>query len=289
MLLLDMSFLGEFFAWMAGALAILFALLTSIAVIFAAITTWYGFKYRRDANLSLRKDYHIAISETYNKFISNLDNEEEMINESYDLKLLGYFSSPLSQKRRGMRINFGKTTNTKMRNFVINQFKNWESIEDDFYIKKNLKFNDFAKKMGLIEEEITDKNELVKILTLLNIALLTDSIHMIKNTGKYEKLVNFIISFNSLSPKRTRRLVVNLTNSNKTKEEKQEELDKFKSEIETIVDEKNEQEIEQNDSFDLDTNEKLIDSLEKDDITASISKDDIKDDVETADKKEEKK
>ena len=124
-----LSFIGAFIAMM-------FALLTSFAVIFAAITTWYGFKYRRDTNLNLRKDTHISIAETFDKFIKNLDNRDVINQEYYDLKLLGFFNSPLVVKRKGLKLNFSKS-NTRLRNLLIREFKNWESIDGDFYIKRN--------------------------------------------------------------------------------------------------------------------------------------------------------
>lgn len=199
--------MSDFFGIIISILGVLLTLLTSFAVFFAAITTWYGFKYRRDANLNLRKDYHITISETYENFVESLSDDEKMSQEKYDIKLLGFFYSPLSKKgyKRNLKLKgtFGKT-------FLLNQFKNWEDINQDFYLRKKVKINTFALKNDLIEEKIEDNKELVKLLTLICIALFTDSIDMIKVDSKYQKIIHYFTSVASSSPRQLKKVYKSL-------------------------------------------------------------------------------
>ncbi len=194
--------MSDFLGIIISILGVLITMLTSFAVIFAAITTWYGFKYRRDANLNLRKDYHITISETYENFVDALDDPEKMKQEKFDIKLLGFFNSPLSKKgyRRNLKLkgSFGKA-------FLLNQFKNWDSIEENFYLRKKVKINTFALKNDLLDEKITDSNELVKLLALVCIALFTDSIDMIKVDTEYQKIINYFTNVASSSPRQLKK------------------------------------------------------------------------------------
>ncbi len=194
--------MSDFLAIIISILGVLLTALTSFAVFFAAITTWYGFKYRRDANLNLRKDYHITISETYANFVDALDDSEKMKQEKYDIKLLGFFYSPLSRKgyKRNLKLkgSLGKT-------FLLNQFKNWETIDQDFYLKRKVKINTFALKNDLLDEKIDDNKELVKLLVLICIALFTDSIDMIKVDTKYQKIISYFTNMASASPRQLKK------------------------------------------------------------------------------------
>src|ERR1051325_4071619 len=73
------------------------------------------------------------------------------------------------------------------------QFKDYKKVEDDFYIRKNLKFNDYALRNNIIEEKITNKREIIFVLLLLNVAIFTETLPIVKiKNAKYDKLYKYI-------------------------------------------------------------------------------------------------
>ncbi len=174
------------------------------SVWFGIMTNIFGFKYRRDANLGLRKDYHINIIENFYNFLDNYENEEKMKEAKYDIKLLSFLYSPLSPK---------KYRDSIKKNFIIDddvlieQFKNWRNIENDFMINKNTSFNEFSIKRN-IGFQIENKEDALILIIVLLIYLKTDTLDLIIIDEKYLNVAKYFKHL-SLSKKQLKRKVKN--------------------------------------------------------------------------------
>lgn len=179
-------------AWVGGSFLVFFSLTSSIMIFAGVFFSIWGFKYKKDTNIDLRKKIHEDIINSFALFFEYLNDQEKMKESSVDIKLLTHFKSPITKKKYRDRL-----TNLKKLNFdqklIFNQFRDYKQIKDDFYIRKNVSFNNFALKNKIIEEKITDRKELIFILTLFNVAFFTETFSLIKITNKkYDKIYKHI-------------------------------------------------------------------------------------------------
>lgn len=179
-------------AWIAGSFLVFFSVASSIMIFVGVFFSIWGFKYKKDTNIDLRKKIHEDIINNFTLFFEYLNNQEKMKESSVDIKLLTHFKSPITRKKYRDRLNNLKKLNFDQK-LIFNQFRDYKNIKDDFYIRKNLSFNYFALKNKIINEKITDRRELIFILVLFNIAFFTESFSLIKITNKkYEKIYKHI-------------------------------------------------------------------------------------------------
>ncbi|BDV03631.1 MAG: hypothetical protein HPPSJP_3520 [Candidatus Hepatoplasma scabrum] len=179
-------------AWIGGVFLLFFSAASSIMIFVGVFFAIWGFKYKKDSNINLRKKIHEDIISNFNFFIEYLNNQQKMKESTSDIKLLTHFKTPITKKRYRDRIKKFKKLNFDQK-IIFDQFRNYKQIEDDFYIRKNVTFNNFAIKNKIIEEKINDRKENIFILTLLNIALFTESFSFIKITEeKYDKIYKHI-------------------------------------------------------------------------------------------------
>ena len=196
------------------------------SVWFGIMTNVFGFKYRRDANLGLRKDYHINILENYYEFIENFEDMEKMKEGKYDVKLLGFLSSPLSPKKYRDSITKNSILESES---LLEELKNWKTLENDFMINKKSSFKTFIKKRNL-DFEIENKKDALTIIILLLINLNTDTIELVIVEDKYKRVLKYFKQI-SLTKKQLKRKVKNNEISVEDAVEAQEEQKNLENEI----------------------------------------------------------
>lgn len=184
--------MDSFVAWLSGSFLALLGLLTSIMAFIGIFYTIWDFKYRKDSNINLRKSTYEDIVKNFYLFLDGLNEKDKMKDSQADIKLLTYFRSPITKRKYRDSLKKIKKLNFDQK-LIFDQFKNYEIITDDFYIRKSVKFNDYAIKNNMIKEKITDRKELIFILTLFNIALFTETLSLISlENKKYEKIYKYI-------------------------------------------------------------------------------------------------
>ncbi|BDV03630.1 MAG: hypothetical protein HPPSJP_3510 [Candidatus Hepatoplasma scabrum] len=184
--------MDSFAAWFTGTFLATLSIVTSIMAFIGIFYAIWDFKYRKDSNINLRKDIDEDIIKNFYLFLEGIKEKNKMKNSKADIKLLTYFGSPITRRRYRDSLKKIKKLNFDHR-LIFEQFKNYERIKDDFYIRKNVTFNNFAMKNKIIEQKINNKNELIFILVLFNIALFTETLALINiDNNKYEKIYKYI-------------------------------------------------------------------------------------------------
>lgn len=179
-------------AWIGGTFLIFYSTLSSIMIFVGVFFSIWGFKYKKDTNIDLRKKTHEEIIESFSLFMKNLNNDQEMIKSDAYFKLLTHFKIPITRRKYRDSIKKIKKLNFDQK-LIFEQFKDYKKIEDDFYIRKNLKFNDYALKNNIIEEKVTNRKEIIFVLLLLNVAIFTETLPIVKiKNAKYDKLYKYI-------------------------------------------------------------------------------------------------
>lgn len=184
--------MDSFAAWISGTFLVTLSILTTIMAFIGIFYTIWDFKYRKDLNINLRKTTAENILKNFYLFIDGILDKEKLKNSKADLKLITYFKSPITKRRYIDSVKKIKRLKFDHK-LIFEQFKNHERIIDDFYVSKNLKFNDYALKHKIIQKKITEKKEILFILLLLNIALFTEAFSLISiQDEKYNKIYKYI-------------------------------------------------------------------------------------------------
>ncbi len=178
---------------------------STIMILFGVIVTVYGFKYRRDNNLNLRKDIHFQIADNYYALIENIDNFEKLEENKSELHLITLIYSPITKKKFKFNNNLLIKKST-----LINEMKNWRDITDDFKLSENFTFKELISKKPEYKSLGESREKIINSLFLISIALFTDSIEVIKYDKIYKKLVKETTGISRASSRSIKKITKNL-------------------------------------------------------------------------------
>lgn len=107
-------------AWIGGSFLVFFSVASSIMIFVGVFFSIWGFKYKKDTNIDLRKKIHEDIIKNFTLFFEYLNDQEKMKESSVDIKLLTHFKSPITKRKYRDRLKNLKKLNFDQKLILTN-------------------------------------------------------------------------------------------------------------------------------------------------------------------------